>query len=133
MGRQTIETSTTLVECTDNVLYIRSKGVQTTRQSLIVTFEAAMSLSEGRAIPVLFDARRWPGSAQDGWLQGISSLLDTFTAVAMLIDPTNPPDLGERIEPIDRLMVPMRVFTDEDEALTFLASVAPPPSEPAGP
>lgn len=120
MPRQIVETPSTTLELADGILRIRSKGVETTRESLTQTFRVAMELSDGRRIAVQFDARLWPGSALGGWVHGISNLMENFTAVAMIIDSANPPDFGERLDPIDRLMIPFRVFTTEAEADAFL-------------
>ncbi len=120
MPPEIVDTPSATLELVDGILHIRSKGVETTRASLTETFSAAMELSDGRRIAVQFDARVWPGSALDGWVHRISNLMENFTAVAMIIDPANPPDTGERLDPIDRLMIPFRVFTNEAEAAAFL-------------
>lgn len=121
MPRQVIDTNSATLELVEGILHIISKGIETNLESITATFEAAMVLSQGRRIPVLFDARLWPGSTLDGWVYGIANLMANFTAVAMIVNPARPPEFGSRLDAIDRLMIPFRVFTEESEAASFLA------------
>jgi hypothetical protein len=48
-----------------------------------------------------------------------------FTAVAMMIDIAATADVGPFPKLIDRLVVPYRIFEDEDAALDFLREQLP--------
>ena len=115
-----IEGIATLVWLDDEVVHVEAKGVASTRESAMEMFGTVNDLLGGTPKPVLFDARRWPSGDPEMWATIITNLKTTFTAVAMLIDPESPAEMGEYPSIIDRLLVPFRIFTDETEALTFL-------------
>jgi len=71
------------------------------------------------------DARKWPGSDAAAWAAAIENIESTLTAIAMLITPETVAQAGPFPDVIDRLMIPLRVFTDETEALAFLQGFLP--------
>ncbi|MBK5268827.1 MAG: hypothetical protein JJE47_15510 [Acidimicrobiia bacterium] len=115
-----VETLATHVTLADGLFHIVSKGVVSTDESVSATIEAATRLAGGRRHPVLFDARIWPGGDPRGWLAVINQMRAVFSAGSMIVDPAMLESLSERFDPLGRLLIPFRVFTNEDEALAFL-------------
>ncbi len=120
MNDETIETMATHVTLASGILYVVSKGVVSTDESVTATIEAATRLAGGRRHPVLFDARSWPGGDPRGWLAVINQMRTIFSAGSMIVDPAMLGSLAERFDPLGRLLIPFRVVTNEDEALAFL-------------
>ena len=114
------ETLATTVALIDGVLYIRSKGIVSTDESVTETIAAAMRLSEGRRHPVLFDARLWPGGDPRGWMTVINQMRTAFSAGAMIVEPSAFEALSQRFEAFGQLLIPFRVFKTEAEALAFI-------------
>jgi hypothetical protein len=120
MTDETIETLATHVTLTGGILHVVSKGVVSTDESVTATIEAATRLAGGRRHPVLFDARIWPGGDPRGWLAVINQMRAVFSAGSMIVDPPMLESLSELFDPLGRLLIPFRVFTNQDEALAFL-------------
>lgn len=121
----TIETPATSVTLADGIVTIRSKGVHSTLGSVEQTFAAVRELVGDDTCPLLFDARQWPGGDPQAWVKVIETLGEMFTAVAMMIDIAATADVGPFPKLIDRLVVPYRIFEDEDAALDFLREQLP--------
>ena len=51
--------------------------------------------------------------------------------MAVLIDPESPSTVGPMPEAVGRLLVPVRIFADEEESLAFLRGFLNPASEQA--
>ncbi len=69
---------------------------------------------------MIFDVRNWSGGGPDVWNTSISNAISVFVAVAFVVDPESPPEMGRYPEAVDRLLIPFRVFSNEPEALAFL-------------
>ena len=122
----TIETQATTVSLRGGYLHIVSKGFASTAESVGETIAAASTLSEGAPLPVLFDARQWPGGDTDSWITVIKEMMSAFSVAAILVDEQQvPPNLATHAASVDRLLIPFRVFTDGAEARAFLASYLP--------
>ncbi len=104
----------------DDILHVEAKGVASTRESAMEMFDSVNDLLGGTPKPVLFDARKWPSGDPAMWATVITRLQRTFTAVAMLLDPQSPAEVGDYPSIIDRSLIPFKTFTDETEALSFL-------------
>ena len=115
-----VETSAATLWVDENILHIRSKGVVSTRDTVVETFEAVGTLTKGSPLPALCDVRMWASGDSESWLGFISAAPSSFTAVAVLVDPDRPPEMAGYPDAIDRLLMPFRMFTDEAEALAFL-------------
>lgn len=110
------------------LLNIVSNGTQSTEQTVRETFAAARSLLD-RPTPTLFDVRDWPRAGAGFWVTFIDLLPTTVSAGAILVGPEGRADLGGFPEAVNRLMVPFDVFSDEDQAKTFLTRFLPPTEE----
>lgn len=115
------EGTASVVWLEDGVIHVQAKGVASTKESAVEMFDSVRDLLAGSRKPVLFDARQWPSGNSAMWATVITNLQSTFTAIAMLVDPDSPSEVGEYPAIIDRLLIPFRLFTDEEEALAFLA------------
>jgi len=107
----------------NGVIFVQTNGVSGTRESAIESFGVLRDLLDGELGLLLFDARKWPGGTVAAWTTGLGALKPHFTAVAMLIDPENPPGPSPMF--LDRLPIPFQVFTDEAESLAFLREFPP--------
>lgn len=117
---EVIDTLATTVALCDGIVHIRSKGAVSTDASVTETIAAAVHLSEGQRHPVLFDARIWPGGDPRGWMTVINEMRTTFSAGAMIVEPSAFEALSVRFEAFGKLLIPFRVFKSEGEALAFI-------------
>ena len=120
MGSDRIETTATTVWIDDGVAHIRAKGVMSTPETVAETYEVLRGLLADGPMPVLFDARLWPGPERQAWASLIKDMSSVFTAGALLIEPELEADLGTYPEMVHRLLMPFGVFTEESEALDFV-------------
>ena len=109
----------------------RANNERRTRETVSELFGVMRELLGGVPGPVLFDARESPGTDPEGWQAAITNLESTASKVAMLIDPESSVEVGPYPGVVDRLLIPLKVFVDEAEALAFLhaAETSPPPNE----
>lgn len=104
----------------DGIVRIVSSGARSTGESVEKTFAAIAEITGGKPVPILFDARRWTSGDPSSWSAFIGAVGDLCLAGAILVtDPDQP--IGSFPHVINTLMVPMRVFTDADEAVEFLS------------
>jgi len=113
----------------DGIVIHRANNERRTRESVSELFGVMRGLFDGVPGPVLFDARKSPGTDADGWQAAITNLESTASKVAMLIDPEPSSEVGPYPDVIDRLLIPLKVFTDETEALAFLRADTGPPAQ----
>jgi len=104
----------------DGIVHYVSRGVASTAQSVDENMQHVRNISDGRRVPILFDARDWPRGDPSSWARFISIVESVCLAAAVLVNPTSEKALGRFPDLIDDLVVPFRVFKDEDEALAFL-------------
>lgn len=124
MASDIIETGGSEVWLEDYIVHVRSTGTRSTSESVSHTFDAIQRLAGGTPRPVFFDARSWPGGETLAWITAIERLPEFFTAIAILVDEESRPALGHYPETIDRLVIPLRIFTDRTDALDFLSTAA---------
>jgi len=115
-----IETSNARVWEQDGILFLQATGPPTTRDSMQEALDALRKVSTGQPMPTLADARRLPSPTPDVWVPLIEGFQELFAKVAVLVDPDDPPELGEYPDIFDRLLATHRVFTDESAAMEFL-------------
>ena len=77
-------------------------------------------LTGGKRAPILFDARSWSGGDPASWVRFISTIENVCVAAAVIVSPPSASTLRSFPEYIDGLVVPFRVFEDENAALEFL-------------
>ena len=120
-----IETTTARVWLDGGILFMQSTGAESTYETVQGTLRAFEQLTEGERVPLLADARIWPGGDAEAWTHFIKLASEMFTAVATVIDPENAPEMGGYPDIVDRLIVPFRVFTEMHEAVAFLEQFRP--------
>ncbi len=118
--KNAMEGAASIVWIEDGIIHVEAKGVPSTRETALEMFDSVQGLLDGTPLPALFDARKWPAGDPEMWVTVIANLTSTFSAIAMLLDPASPADVGEYPAVIDRLLIPFRTFTDEAEAIAFL-------------
>ena len=116
-----LETPATSIWLEGGVVFIRSKGVLSSPQSIETTLEAVKRLTGGARLPVIFDARKWPGGTTEAWVAIIAALEASFSAAAIIGSEDLTVKLGAYSETIDRLLIPFRRFSREADALQYLA------------
>jgi hypothetical protein len=103
----------------DGILRIVSNGTPSTAATIGETATAVQRLVPD-VVPVLFDARDWPRPSSEVWMSIIDTAPTIANACAILIRPGGEAALGAFPAAVNRLMLPLEVFTDESEALAFL-------------
>lgn len=106
----------------DGVVRYVSVGVPSTAESVSRGFEIVRELTKGARAPILFDARSWPRGDPASWVRFISKVEDVCVAAAVVVSPTSEKAMGSFPEYIDGLVIPFRIFEDEDAALESLRS-----------
>jgi hypothetical protein len=126
---EAIETTATSVSLDDDgLIHVVANGTASTAQTVKETVAAIHSLVP-RPRPAIFDARRWPRAGTDVWTALIDALPTIVSAAAVLVQPEGVAWLGGFPAAVNRLMLPMEVFTDEAEALRFIRQYLPGPGE----
>ena len=106
----------------DGILVVRSinADLPRTAQHVEEMYVALGRLIEGKRCPVLWDPRPTRSIRPDGWVAIIEGLEGLFTAIAIVIDEQAADLLGGYPEAWNSLLMPVRRFRDEDEALSWL-------------
>lgn len=126
---KTIETATTHFTLTDDGIVVgRAINPDTPRTSQN-TLEALTELERfigGKPLPGLWDPRvvdRFPAEA---WRTMISRLDRSVVALAILVDDRTAAAVGAFSAAMDSLLLPVKLFTDEGEALRWLGQFIDP-------
>ena len=120
-----IEVTQGTVWVDDGIIIARANGVPGTPETVSEAFGVFRDLTGGVPAPMLFDARDWPPDGPTVWSTAVANIESAVSAIAMLVDPDSSVEVGPFPEAIARLLIPMRVFTDEAEALAFLRESLP--------
>jgi hypothetical protein len=104
------------------VVHIRSRGVTSTADTVAETLAAVRKLVPTGPHPLVWDLRPWPGAAPGAWSKMIPAAKTVFSAAAVLVDESTTPDISSFTDAIDGLLIPLRVFTEEDAAIEFASS-----------
>jgi hypothetical protein len=56
----------------DGIVHYVSRGVASTAQSVDENMQHVRNISDGRRVPILFDARDWPRGDPSSWARFIS-------------------------------------------------------------
>ena len=96
-------------------------SIESTPDLIAEEFAAIEALSDGVQPPLLLDVRAWQGGGTLAWKEALGRLRGTVSAIAFLADQAAEEILGPWPSVIDQLLVPAAVFTDEAEAMAYLA------------
>jgi hypothetical protein len=128
---RSIETATTHFTVTDGgILVGRAINLETPRtaQNTVDAFDRLDNLLGGRRLPGLWDPRTVDRFPPQAWRAMISRLEGSLLALAILADDETERAMGSFPATIDALMVPVRVFRDESEAMKWLQQFVDPDS-----
>jgi hypothetical protein len=117
---QPIETPGTTVSLVGGIIRIRSKGIESTPETLDATFDAVSRLTDREPHPVLADVRSGLSWETATWSTFITRAASAFTAIAVVTNAEGGPDPGPFQDTIEKMLMPFRMFTDEAGALEFL-------------
>ena len=109
----------------DGIVCIQRKDLPATRETTLEVFAAVADLTEGVPSPLFFDTRGSSLINPSAWEAVVSRIASTFSAVALVIDPNPERQVTSFLDIINRLLIPVRGFTDEAEAVEFLRGAAP--------
>lgn len=82
-------------------------------------------LTAGGKAPILFDIRRWPTGDPRFWLQFVNTIESVCLAGAAVVASDAVEKLGAFPASIDSMLMPFRVFSEEEKALAFLRTYLP--------
>jgi hypothetical protein len=68
---QKVDTPEVTIGFDGHLLELRTKGVPSTEQGVTEAYGAIRSLTGGMVLPVLFDARGWPGGSPMAWMAAV--------------------------------------------------------------
>ena len=91
-----------------------------TAEDVAESFDRLDQLIGGVRRPGLWDPRDISSFPAGAWRMLIARLEKSFVALAILIDESMEPALGAFPAAIDSLLIPVRIFHDEDEATQWL-------------
>ena len=109
----------------EGIIHLVATGAPSTADTVAETLGVLRRLIAGGKAPLYFDLRRWPSGDGGFWSSFVNSIEGVCVAAAAVVDPEVPDPLGGFPSAIDSLLVPFRVFVDEDEALAFLRTHLP--------
>ncbi|MDJ0925966.1 MAG: hypothetical protein QNJ77_15550 [Acidimicrobiia bacterium] len=109
----------------EGIIHVIAIGVPSTAPFVDETFAVVRELAGGQRAPILFDARDWPRGTPASWARFISKIESICLAAAVVADTRAAKALGRFPEFLDDLLIPFRVFPDEEPALEFLRGYLP--------
>jgi len=120
-----IETVSGFIWIEHGILIFRNKGVMSTGEGVTEALGVIRDLSGGVPVASLIDIRLWPGARFEAWAKFVNSAVSSFLAVALLVDPESSVEVGPFPDAMDKLLVPVHLFTDEAEAMEFVRGFLP--------
>ena len=124
-----VETSNGYLSLASGILIIRTKANQGTEASFAEALDVIGRLGEGVPRPALWDVRAWQGATPDAWGYLIPRIARLVSAVAMIVRADRDQRVGPFPAAIDRLLIPFRIFIDEQKGLEFLRDFTPGPAQ----
>ncbi len=119
-ARERVVTDHGILVLVDGIVVERVHPIESTPELIEEEFAAIEALSGGSPPPLLLDVRAWQGGGLLAWKEALGRLRGAVSAIAFLTD-EDTEVLGPWPSVIDQLLVPAAVFTDEGEAMGFLA------------
>ena len=104
----------------EGIIHFRAMGIRSTAASVERNFRFAHKLAGGTPVPFLFHAENWPSGDAMSWRRFIDVIESVSSAVAVIMPEADRPKMGRFPELLDALVVPFRMFTEEDDAMAFL-------------
>ncbi len=122
---KTAETATTRYKLRDDGILTAleiNPELQRTEEMVTEALDAAEILTGGEPCPSLWDPRPLIKAYPPGWIQLVNRLEKLVTSLAIVVDGATPGVQGLLPSLTQALLVPVRVFEDEAEALQWLRS-----------
>ena len=126
---KSMETETTRFILTDDGIVVGravNQHVPRTAQNVSDALDQLEHLIGSEPRPGLWDPRAVDRFPPEAWRAMITRLDGSLVALAILIDERGADAFGAFPDAIDALMMPVRVFRDETEAMTWLRQFADP-------
>ena len=95
-------------------------GAMSTVESVMEGMTAVSEMTGGEPSPILFDARGWASGDPNSWVQFISMIESVCSAAGVVVDEESVSKMGSFPSLLDKLVIPFRIFRNEDEALAFV-------------
>ncbi len=102
------------------ILHLVALGAESTAATVAESFQIVRELTGGSRVPILFDSRDWPKGDPASWSSFISSIESICTAAAVVVNSASAQAMGAFPKLLDDLVIPFRLFPDEEAALSFL-------------
>ena len=104
----------------EGIIHIVATGAPSTADTAAESLGVLRELIAGGKAPIILDVRRWPSGDARFWSSLVNMIEGVCLAAAVVVDPQVPDRLGAFPSAIDSLLIPFRVFPNDDEALAFL-------------
>ncbi|MDJ0663138.1 MAG: hypothetical protein QNJ75_01175 [Acidimicrobiia bacterium] len=117
--------STAITEYTirnDGIVVGRDINPETPRTTANIaeSFDRLSAVTQGKRFPGLWDARLVPEFPFSVWQVFVDRIDKVVSALAILVDSEADRAFGAFPKAIDSMLIPVRVFQDEDEAIAWL-------------
>lgn len=122
MSRERETTAARLWLDDEGIIRYVSIGTESTAATVAEGFAAIREVAGGKRVPILFDSRAWPKGDPGSWSRFIASLESVCVAAAVITNPRSEKAMGAFPQLVDNLLIPFRLFADEEQALDFLRS-----------
>lgn len=109
----------------EGIVHFVATGVASTADSSAENMGVVKELTAGGKAPMLFDIRRWSSGDPGFWLQFVNTIESVCRAGAAVVDSDVVEKLGAFPASIDSMLMPFRVFSEEEKALAFLRTHLP--------
>ena len=120
---QTFSTAITKYTIRDDGIVVgRDINPETPRTAVNIaeSFDRLSVVAQGRRFPGLWDARLAPEFPFSVWQVFVDRISEAVGALAILVDNEADPAFGAFPKVIDSMLIPVRLFQDEDEAIAWL-------------
>lgn len=104
----------------EDILHYVATGGASTSATVEEGFGIVQELTGGRRVPILFDARNWPKGDPASWQRFIERIESICVAAAVIVTPASKDAMGAFPPIVDHLLIPFRLFEEEEAALAFL-------------
>ena len=106
----------------DGFLRFRMGDVPRTRENVERTFRVAAALTGGSQLPLIVDARAMTSADPRAWVAITENLTSVATSLAILVSDETPAVMNAWQDRFNSLILPCRVFADEESAIAWSKS-----------
>lgn len=91
-----------------------------TAQNIADSFDRLAALTQGKRLPGLWDARAVPEFSLNLWLVFVTRIEEVAAALAILVNTEAESAFGAFPAAMDSMLIPVRLFREEDKAIDWL-------------